>query len=38
LKVGISEGRIEQIKQTAPVRRAMIWRNRLALSRAHRGK
>ena len=39
LNVGLSEGRIEQIKQTEPVRRALIWRNKLALARrALRGR
>jgi glycosyltransferase involved in cell wall biosynthesis len=38
LTVGVSEARIEQVKQAEPVRSVLIWRNRLALSRARRGK
>ena len=38
LRVGMSEGRIEQIKQVDLVRRALVWRNKLALARAHRGQ
>jgi hypothetical protein len=38
LRAGVSEGRIEQIKQVEPVRSALIWRNRVAFRRAQRGK
>ena len=38
LRVGVSEGRIEQIKQVDLVRRALVWRNKLALARAQRGR
>lgn len=38
LRVGVSEGFIETIKQTDVVRAMMTWRNRLAIARAQRGR
>jgi hypothetical protein len=34
----VSEGRIEQVKQVDVVRRVLVWRNKLALARAQRGR
>ena len=38
LNVGVSEGWIETIKTHEPMRSALIWRNRLAITRAQRGR
>lgn len=38
LELGVSEALIERVKQAAPVRSALVLRNRVALARARRGR
>jgi glycosyltransferase involved in cell wall biosynthesis len=38
LELGVSEGLIERVKDTGPVRTVLVWRNRVALARAQRGR
>ena len=38
LELGVPEGLIERVKETGPVRALLVWRNRVALARAQRGR
>jgi hypothetical protein len=38
LELGVSEALIERAKQAGPVRALLVWRNRVAIARAQRGK